>query len=143
MPEATVSGYNFFQGGIKISRLISKAHHKLFSISATTSTREQYSVAIKLLEDDLAKWASSLPARLHPGQPFRQMDYHNQPGLRMMVLQLHYLYYALLISLCRLRLHINDDNPSIGQVKQQLLVTSRLVIQSTRYLDKQPYVPLW
>ncbi|KAE8379058.1 fungal-specific transcription factor domain-containing protein [Aspergillus bertholletiae] len=143
VPEATVSGYNFFLGTIKISRLISKAHYTLFSISATTRTRDQYNVAIKSLEDDLAKWASTLPLQLRPGQPFRPMDYQRQPGVGMMVMQLHYIYYALVISLCRLRLHINSEGPSIGQVKQRLLVTSRLVIKSTRYIDKQPYVPIW
>lgn len=106
-------------------------------------TPEQYDLAIKSLEDDLEGWVVTLPPKLRPGQPHRPMDYKDHPDMRMMVLRLHYIYYALKISLCRLRLHVNTGSSSDGKIKQQLLVASRLVIQSTRYIDKQPYTPLW
>lgn len=106
-------------------------------------TSDQYDLAIKLLCDDLEAWKATLPPRLRPGQPYHPMHYKDQPILGVMVLRLHYAYYALLISLCRLRLHVSKDSLSLGKAKEKLLGASRLVIQSTRYIDRQPYTPLW
>lgn len=102
---------------------------------------DQYIYAIDEIKMDLDRWVKSIPAKFRPGMPF-------SPGnswTTFMLLRLHYTYHALIISLCRLELHIGpDQNTSrMRNTRQLLMNTARTVLYLTTFIELKPYTPLW
>lgn len=141
MPEARVDGIDFFVIVLRGARILSKAYQMLFSVSATMNSTEQYFVAIECVKGDLDRWRDSVPVKYRPGMPFVA----GNTCTTFMFLRLHCVYHALVISLCRLELHIGRDRQSTRATKttKLLMDTARSIIQLTKYIDMKPYTPLW
>jgi hypothetical protein len=64
-----------------------------------------------------------------------------------MLLRMHYTYYALVMSLCRLDLHVGTkftcQSSRMDAAQQQLMGAARALIQLTTYIDIRPYTPMW
>jgi hypothetical protein len=103
------------------------------------NTVQQYIAAIDAVRSDMDKWLNLIPPKFRPGSPF-----HAENGTStFMILRLHCVYHALVISLCRLELHVGTEECRLASTKKQLMNTARTVIQLTRYIDLKPYTPLW
>jgi hypothetical protein len=136
-----VEGINFFLTALRGSRILSKAYQMLFSVSATMKSTEQYFAAIDEVRSDVDRWVNSIPTKFRPGMPFN-------PGnawMTFIFLRLHYMYHALVLSLCRLELHIavDQDTARMNNTRKLLMNTARTIIHLTTFIDLKPYTPLW
>lgn len=129
---------------IRFSRLLSRAYNMLFSISSTLKSTDQYYAAIDRVNDDLEKWRLEIPLDLRPGEQFRPQN-PSTPAHMMMGLRAHYSYYQAVMSICRLTLHISANGPPTRrseECKKRLMSVARAVIELTRYVDSEPYMPI-
>ncbi|KAH8200581.1 hypothetical protein TruAng_005233 [Truncatella angustata] len=140
-PESNVEGFNFFVTALRGSRILSKAYQMLFSVSATMKSTEQYYASIDEIKSDLNRWTGSIPPKFRPGMPFHS----GTSWMTFMSLRLHYMYHALVMSLCRLELHIGADADvlRINDTRKLLMDTARTIINLTTFIELKPYTPLW
>lgn len=88
----------------------------------------------------------SIPEDFRPGKV--RMN-HNLvgPSARMVFLQTSYNYYALVIALARLRLHIEANEPgqeaSREENKKTLMNAAQMILELTRYIDTDAYSPIF
>lgn len=116
----------------------------LFTVSATTKTTEQFYDAIDSVWQDLEKWRLSVPKDLRPGDPFRPENCKS-PWTITVSMRAHFFYCAVIMSLCRLTLHLGTgtESPRIEEAKKRLMYTARHIIEITHYIDIQPHTPIW
>ncbi|KAI1845490.1 hypothetical protein JX266_008348 [Neoarthrinium moseri] len=140
-PESEIEGVNFFVIILRGCRILSKTYQMLFSASATMNTSEQYFDAVDLIKADIERWTGCIPEKFRPGMPFVA----GNTWFTFMLLRLHGVYHALVISLCRLELHVGADQqgPRMAKTRKLLMNTARTVLQLTTYIDLKPYTPLW
>lgn len=142
-PESVVEGFDFFIAMLRLSRLSSKAYQTLFSASATLDTPLQYMMAIDSMRDSLRHWSELIPEKFRPNMPFCIAD----ACTTFMLLRMHYMYYALIMAICRLELHleatVTNSRERFEDAKKGLVGAARTVIQLTTYLDIRPYMPNW
>lgn len=140
-PESVVEGVNFFVITLRGSRILSKAYQMLFSVSATTNTKEQYYAAIDFIKLDAERWKNSIPSKFRPGTQFQSTN----SSSTFLILRVHYVYHILIISLCRLELHVGGDENSqrLADTRKLLMNTARTIIQLFNLIDLKPYTPLW
>jgi hypothetical protein len=143
IPEAVFGGFDWFLSSARFSRLVSRAYETLFSVSARMKSPEQYFAAIDRVDADLEKWRNSIPNEFRPGEPFRPQ--HCTTSSSMIALRAHFYYHAVVVALCRLTLHLGAGTSSARQeeAKKRLMRTARHVVENTRYIDAEPYTPIW
>ncbi|KAL1964787.1 hypothetical protein VTN77DRAFT_6654 [Rasamsonia byssochlamydoides] len=144
IPEAVFGGFDWFLSSARFSRLVSRAYEMLFSVSARMKTPDQYFAAIDRIEDDLEQWRNSIPREFRPGEPFRP-QHCKTPCAILITLRSHFFYYGTIIALCRVTLHVGAGTPSrrLEEAKKRLMLTARHVVENTRYIDAEPYTPIW
>ncbi|OQE00209.1 hypothetical protein PENVUL_c056G04293, partial [Penicillium vulpinum] len=117
-PDAIFGELNFFLRFTQCSRLLSKAYQMLFSTSATMRSADKYNTAIGIIDHDLERWRLSIPAVFRPGESCKPTIH--RPSISFMTLRLHYVYFTLCISICRLTLHVNDEtSPQMDVTKKK------------------------
>lgn len=141
--ESIVEGFDFFVAILRLSRLCSKAYQSLFAVNATVNKPQQYRISIDSIRGSLHSWLESIPVKFRPNMPFCSAD----TCTTFMLLRIHYLYHALVMSICRLELHLEAkaeaDRKRLEDAKKELVGAARTVIQLTTYLDIRPYMPNW
>lgn len=143
-PDAIFGDFDWFFSMVRFSRLISKVHEALFSVSAILNGPELSYAAIDTANDDLECWRKSIPEGFRPGDPFRPASFWDRSSMAVM-LKTHYHYYSAIIALSRITLQVNTQKPSHRQSesKKALMDAARAVIELTRYIDTEAYTPIW
>lgn len=116
----------------------------LFSVTATMNSTKEYYAAIDEINDDLETWRKTFPKEFRPGEPFRPQTFSCMYHM-LTTLKWHYFYYGILMSLCRLTLHVGADTSTqrLEEAKVRLMNSARVVIDLTRYVDAEPYTSVW
>ncbi|BDD59561.1 hypothetical protein MAP00_004757 [Monascus purpureus] len=143
-PSPGVGGIDWFLLTARFSRLVSKAYDMLFSVTATMNSTKEYYAAIDEINDDLETWRKTFPKEFRPGEPFRPQTFSCMYHM-LTTLKWHYFYYGILMSLCRLTLHVGADTSTqrLEEAKVRLMNSARVVIDLTRYVDAEPYTSVW
>jgi hypothetical protein len=144
VPEAHFGGCDWFLSSARFARLVSRAYDMLFSVTATMKTPEQYFTAIDEVSEDLEKWRKCIPKDFRPGEPFRP-QYCRTSSAMLRTLRTHFFYHSVIIALCRLTLHVGAglESQRMADAKKWLMNTARQIIENTRYIDAEPYTPIW
>ncbi|CAG9984020.1 unnamed protein product [Clonostachys byssicola] len=143
-PEAQVGTFNWFVAFIRIGRISSIVYNSLFSISASLRSKESYQIAMSHIRRILEDWRQSIPADYRPGDSASFPASPTTVSISLIALQVHYSYYHIIIALERLTLHLELEQGDKGQMsKQRLMNTARTIIELTKHIDVQPYVPIF
>ncbi|CAG9952318.1 unnamed protein product [Clonostachys rosea f. rosea IK726] len=143
-PEAQVGSFNWFVAFIRIGRISSIVYNSLFSISASLRSKESYQIAMSHIRRILEDWRQSIPADYRPGDSASFPASPTTVSISLIALQVHYSYYHIIIALERLTLHLELEQGDKGQMsKQRLMNTARTIIELTKHIDVQPYVPIF
>lgn len=144
IPETIHGGVDWFYLSARFSRLISRAYDMLYSVSATTKTPEEFYESIDAVHQDLENWRLSVPKGLRPGESF-QPENCSSPWTITVSLRAHFFYASLIMSLCRLTLHLGSGSESsrTETAKKSLMCTARHIIELTHYIELQPHTPIW
>jgi hypothetical protein len=142
-PEAQVGSFNWFVAFIRIGRISSIVYNSLFSISASLRSKESYQIAMSHIRRILEDWRQSIPADYRPGDSASFPASPTTVSISLIAHQVHYSYYHIIIALERLTLHLELEQGDKGQMsKQRLMNTARTIIELTKHIDVQPYVPI-
>ncbi|GLA51237.1 hypothetical protein AnigIFM63604_007589 [Aspergillus niger] len=144
-PPNTVPGQlDWLLTTARLGRLMSRTYECLFSVSAVQMHTDARIAAIDSISRELEAWNCTLPEPYQPGTPIRFSKSKN-PCAQDMALQIRFIYYALVMSMCRLRIHLTVDQPSETnqETKRQLMEAARAVIYHTRYIEHEAHVPVW
>ncbi|KAJ2895706.1 fungal-specific transcription factor domain-containing protein [Zalerion maritima] len=145
-PDAVFSGYNYFQSSIHFARISSVAYTSLFTISGALSSVPQYHASLDHVQALLHKWLLSVPQEFRPGR-LRTSYNFSSPVARTVFLQTSYRYYSLVITLARLRLHLDEHDPHQEERRDEcriaLVSASQAIIELTRYIDIDAYTPVF
>jgi hypothetical protein len=137
-----VDGLDWIRTAAIFARILSKAYVRAFSINATLKSREELFREIDCLRTEADSWLRSLPEKFQPSQEFRSFRF-NKPGMLMIALRIHFMYYGLIVSLCRLTLHLSDcPSPRHSEAKAALLLTARAVAGLMHHIPHEPYTPM-
>ncbi|OKL61256.1 hypothetical protein UA08_03395 [Talaromyces atroroseus] len=144
IPEAIDGSVDWFLLSARFARLTSRAYQLLFTVSATSKTPRQFFDAIDSVHHDLEIWRLSIPKDQRPGEPFIPENYRSSWTITIS-LRSHLFYYAVVVSLCRLCLHIGagSESPRVEHAKRRLMYTARQIIEITHYIEIQPHTPIW
>lgn len=136
--------FETFVSVLRLCRLLSRAYERLFSVSATLDSVEQYEINIDSMKSELEAWRDSLPARIKPGLPI------SGTKIAEGCLRLHFTYHALSIALGRLDLYISSNasrsdahDARMREAKKQLMDSAKAVAHLTVSIDIRPYTPIW
>ncbi|EHA28163.1 hypothetical protein ASPNIDRAFT_43524 [Aspergillus niger ATCC 1015] len=144
-PPDTVPGQlDWLLTTARLGRLMSRTYECLFSVSAVQMHTGARIAAIDSMSRELEAWNRTLPEPYQPGDSIRFSKSKN-PCAQDMALQIRFIYYALVMSMCRLRIHLMVDQPSETnqETKRQLMEAARAVIYHTRYIEHEAHVPVW
>ncbi|OJZ83099.1 hypothetical protein ASPFODRAFT_141751 [Aspergillus luchuensis CBS 106.47] len=128
----------------RLGRLMSRTYECLFSVSAVQMHTAARIAAVDSMSRELEAWIQTLPEPYQPRTPLR-FSKGKSPSAQDMGLQIRFIYYALVMSMCRLRIHLTSDqaNETNQETKRQLMETARAVIYHTRYVEHEAHVPAW
>ncbi|KAF2017079.1 hypothetical protein BU24DRAFT_490316 [Aaosphaeria arxii CBS 175.79] len=142
-PEAQHADCNLFVTFIRIGRISSIVYNSLFSISATLRSPSSYQAAIAHVRRILEEWRLSIPADLRPGSA-DNFPKAASTGVALAALQVHFSYYQIVIGLERLTLHLDTEDGAEAQMsRQRLMDTARTILELTKFIDVQPYTPVF
>ncbi|PVH81775.1 hypothetical protein DL98DRAFT_162132 [Cadophora sp. DSE1049] len=141
--ESVFEGYDWFRVSIGFCRILSVAYETVFSVSAMTTSANIQLAAIDRVHGLLEDWRISIPVEFRP----REAHAHRGPIFansrsRYLVVQTHYYYYHLVIALERLTLHL-DREGNRQEGKRHLMNAARSVIELIRFIDVEPYTPIF
>ncbi|KAJ9156664.1 Fungal specific transcription factor [Pleurostoma richardsiae] len=143
VPESTFGEYNWFLSSIRFSRILSFAYESLFSLTASTRPAGSQLIVIDHVRNILEQWRESIPVEFRPQQPLHR-PHLVDPKTKQVALSTQYYYYHLVIALERLTLHLGGENGTKRQEsKRKLLGAARTVIELTRFIDVEPYTPIF
>ncbi|RXG42306.1 hypothetical protein VDGE_09577 [Verticillium dahliae] len=141
-PESIVGAYNAFLTFVRIGRISSVAYQSLFSISAAQKSAPALQAAILHMRGLLEEWRMGIPAAFRPCEP-ANFDALTDASTRLAVLQTHYLYLGLIISIERLTLHLDKERGAASQRSRvNLMNAARTIVDLSRYIELEPYVPV-
>ncbi|RAL02610.1 fungal specific transcription factor domain-containing protein [Aspergillus ibericus CBS 121593] len=144
-PEAVTGQLDWLLTTAGLGRLMSRMYECLFSVSAVQRHKQARIAAINSVSSELEAWACSLPPAFQPSQPLRSSNFNEAYSLEM-GLQLRFVYHALMMSICRLRIHlVADQEPgeSDQETKRRLMETARDIIYHCCHIKQEAYVPVW
>ncbi|CAI0643284.1 unnamed protein product, partial [Colletotrichum noveboracense] len=143
VPESTFGEYNWFLSSIRFGRVLSVAYEQLFSITASTRDTQILLSAISRVRGMLEGWRQSVPVDFRPKEQLNKQRL-TDPRTRQIALSTQLYYFHLVIALERMSLQLDEDG---GQRQQEsrkdLLQAARTVIELTRYIDVEPYTPVF
>ncbi|KAL3455916.1 hypothetical protein BJX64DRAFT_53649 [Aspergillus heterothallicus] len=142
-PEAQYGDFNLFMAYVRIARISSIAGSSLHSVSAQLKSTEVRRLSIEQIGSMLEAWRISIPEQLRPGTS-TLFPVTAPWSVRLAALQLHFIYYHIVIALERLSLYLNSDGGDKAKAsKERLMNTARTVIELTRFIEMQPHVPIF
>ncbi|GLA98363.1 hypothetical protein AtubIFM57143_006304 [Aspergillus tubingensis] len=143
-PETAPGQLDWLLTTARLGRLMSRTYECLFSVSAVQMHTAARIAAVDSMSRELEAWIQTLPEPYQPGTPLR-FSKGKSPCAQDMALQIRFIYYALVMSMCRLRIHLTVDQPNETnqETKRQLMETARAVIYHTRYIEHEAHVPAW
>ncbi|OKL57267.1 hypothetical protein UA08_07601 [Talaromyces atroroseus] len=144
--ETPTDGLDWLLVTARLGRLMSRMYECLFSVSAVQMPKETRLAAIESMFYELEVWRGSVPEELRPNTSSFSSNADKAYGsAHEMRTQLQFLYYALIVSLCRLRIHLSADqhNPSDQEIKLRLMEAARSIIYLSRHIEHEPHVPVW
>lgn len=127
---------------IRISRLLSRIYAALYSVSVRDRPKSYHIVTLYSLKAELEAWAETIPITLQPGQPIRPHTTQT-PQMIDICLRLHYLYHGTMLHLYRTAIQLEAESTTHSDVVTGTMHTARTVLELTKYIDVQPYTPLW
>ena len=143
-PEAIFGDFDWFHTMVRFGRLISKAYEFLFSVSAVSSSKSSCRAAVATVFEELERWKNSLPKPVRPGYPF-QPTYFPDDASMAVALRTRYHYYSVIIALSRISLYLDSEEFPHRQSEHTagLMNAARAAIELTRYIEAEPYTPVW
>lgn len=127
------------------ARILAQAYESLFSASATTKSPAQYRAAIRHVHERMERWRMSVPEDFRPGTNRRHCVFTGAAARSIFILT-QYNYYSLAITVARLILYVDTDEPGSHsrreKTKRELMVAVRTVIEVTRHIDTSAYTPI-
>ncbi|KAL5343241.1 fungal-specific transcription factor domain-containing protein [Aspergillus crustosus] len=141
-PESVVGEYNWLISSVRYGRILSVAYASLFSTSASTRSDDTILNAIDHIHGLLEDWRLSIPVEFRPKEPLQRHRLIDGVS-KEIALRTHYYYYQLVIALGRLTLHVSRNIARSENSMRALLNTAREVINLTRYIDVEPYTPVF
>ncbi|KAL4795833.1 fungal-specific transcription factor domain-containing protein [Aspergillus venezuelensis] len=141
-PESIVGGYDWLRSSVRFGRILSVAYSSLFSISASTQPDDITLRAIDHVRDLLEEWRLSIPLDFRPKEALQRRCL-NDSASKEIALRTHYYYCHLTIALERLTLHVSRDIARSENSMRSLLDTAKEIINLTRYIDVEPYTPVF
>ncbi|KAF4477535.1 Fumonisin cluster-specific transcription factor FUM21 [Colletotrichum fructicola Nara gc5] len=143
VPESTFGEYNWFLSSIRFGRVLSVAYEQLFSVTASTRDTQILLSAISRVRGMLEDWRQSVPVDFRPKEQLNKQCL-TDPRTRQIALSTQLYYFHLVIALERMSLQLDEDG---GQRQQEsrkdLLQAARTIIELTRYIDVEPYTPVF
>ncbi|KAK1851791.1 fungal specific transcription factor [Colletotrichum chrysophilum] len=143
VPESTFGEYNWFLSSIRFGRVLSVAYEQLFSVTASTRDTQILLSAISRVRGMLEDWRQSVPVDFRPKEQLNKQRL-TDPRTRQIALSTQLYYFHLVIALERMSLQLDEDG---GQRQQEsrkdLLQAARTIIELTRYIDVEPYTPVF
>jgi hypothetical protein len=77
-----------------------------------------------------------------PGHPIRPYAIKS-PQMVDIGIRLHYLYHGTMLHLDRTALQLEEDLGDRSELVTGIMRTARTVLELTKYIDVQPYTPIW
>jgi hypothetical protein len=77
-----------------------------------------------------------------PEQPLRPYTLQSSQMVDIGI-RLHYLYHGTMLHPDRTALHLEDDLDARTELVTGIMRTARTVLELTKYIDVQPYTPIW
>lgn len=139
-PDAMFGKYNWFLSSIRIARLFSMTYTSLFSISAIAKPKGSYQAMIQDIGGKLEEWRLSVPIDFRSGEAV-QMTLVSSPCERLVRVQTWYSYYALVIALERLALHIEPRGTNC-RGEERLINAARAIVELVAFIDIEPHMPI-
>ncbi|OAG37332.1 hypothetical protein AYO21_08409 [Fonsecaea monophora] len=142
VPEAVFGDFNWFLSSVRFGRLLSKAQTKLFSVSATMKSKNEYWQDLQGINDDLETWRMSVPSNFRPRESFTRARFGSLASV-VVALRTHLVYHNMVMVLCRLRLKVAETTSSayLSQCRENFMSSARQVIELTAHLEVEPYTP--
>lgn len=135
------TSFDWTRASIRISRLLSRIYASLFSVSVRGRPKAYYNTTIYNLKSELGAWAKTIPMELRPGQPIR--PYTQTTQMIDIGIRLHYLYHGTMLHLDRTALQMEDGSDARSDLVDGIMRTARTVLELTKFIDMQPYTPIW
>ncbi|CAO2657982.1 Nn.00g072420.m01.CDS01 [Neocucurbitaria sp. VM-36] len=134
--------FDWTLASIRIARLLSRIYASLYSVSVRGKSSEYYNSIIRNLKSELEAWRVTVPLPLQPGHPIRQHAILT-PQLMDVRIRSHYLYHGTTLHLDRTKLQFAKEENERSEIVTDIMKTARTVLELTKYIDVQPYTPLW
>ncbi|EHK22926.1 uncharacterized protein TRIVIDRAFT_4969, partial [Trichoderma virens Gv29-8] len=141
-PESVVNGYNWFVASIRISRIFSITYDSFFSVTASAQSAESLLPAVSNIQKLLDDWRQSIPPAYRPHESL-QRSVLADLGIREIAIRTHFYYFHLVIALERMKLHLSSDRQTTDDSLRTLLRAARTVVELTRFIDVEPYTPVF
>lgn len=135
--------FNWTRASVRISRLISRVYSSLFSVSVRDRSATYYIATVQSSKSELEAWKGTIPAELRPGLPIRPYTIQASQLMMDISIRLHYLYHVTQLHLDRTALQLETDPSIRSEVASGIMSTTRTILELTKYVDMQPYTPLW
>lgn len=150
--DSLFGDFDWFLIYARHARLLSRALTSLFSSGVIGDPPSYFLETINQLNHELENWRQSIPEDSRPGQTFRAHKLHAMlqgDATRQVILWTHYLYsgFRIIMSRATLQLAASIEGlvPAAQQAECKTLVMeeSRSILELTKYIDAEPWVPLW
>lgn len=134
---------------IQYARLISKAYTHLYSAGVSSRPTSYYLNVLEHLSEELEHWRLSIPDTGFRPRGLVKPHVLVEPRGRATSLMFHYLYYSLLLSLCRTTLWYIQRGEEGGMdskgesLRVQITEAARAVLELTPMVDVEPYTQIW
>lgn len=152
MNESVFGEFDWFLTYSRHSRLLSRCLTSVFSSGAIGNPSIYYLDTIDQLNIELESWRRSIPEECRPGQTFQAHKVHEMlqgDAARQVIIWTHYLYSGVRIMLARATLQLATNVERLVPTSQQaecktlVMNESRSILELTRYIDAEPWAPLW
>ncbi|OLN89025.1 putative transcriptional regulatory protein C530.05-like protein 10 [Colletotrichum chlorophyti] len=143
VPDSTFGDYNWFLFSIRFSRILSIAYESLFSVTASTRDKASLLTAIGRIRGMLDQWRQSIPQDFRPKEPLNRHRLAD-PHSKQAALSTQCYYFHLVIALERMSLQLEEKGGLRQQdSRKELLQAARTIIELTRFIDVEPYTPIF
>ncbi|KAL3450226.1 hypothetical protein BJX65DRAFT_24554 [Aspergillus insuetus] len=144
IPESIIDGLVWFHTMCRFSRLLSRMQSTLFNISSSLLPPASLQSITDAFSLDLERWRQPINDWFRPGHSFQTFCAAESKAMSVK-LRVQYHYYGALIALARVRLRTSQNEAIHNRLdsENRLLGASRTVIELTRYIDVEPYIPNW
>jgi hypothetical protein len=151
--QPAFTNFDFMFAFIRHSRLLSRIHASLFSVSATGKSIQAYRAILDQLIEEHEAWRQSIPAQMRPSDSLRPNALPGQQLLNICIM-ISYLYYFSKLALLRTSIVLDMNNrpegnvspsskQSIEETKVALMHTARSILELTRFINVEPYTSMW